>query len=365
MTMRIGLEHVEDLARGAAILGTGGGGDPYLGALMLRQALQDGGEVELIDAEALADDDFVVPFAMMGAPTVLVEKIPSGAEMTAVLRMMERFVARRARALLCAEIGGVNALLPLVLGARSGLPVVDGDGMGRAFPQLQMTTFHICGVPASPMVMADEHESTVVLDTRAAAELERLARHLVVAMGGSASVCLYPMDGRAARRALVRGTISLALGLGRAVREARSAGADPFAALIAYLQGTAHYQHCRVLFSGKTVDLHRETTGGFAQGQVLIDGLGGCAGRRLALQFQNEHLIAREGGRVLTIVPDLIAMLDSATAEPITTEGMKYGQRVTVLGISAAPIMRTPAALAVFGPQAFGLAEPFVPMEHL
>jgi hypothetical protein len=64
-------------------------------------------------------------------------------------------------------------------------------------------------------------------------------------------------------------------------------------------------------------------------------------------------------------VPDLIAVLDSSTAEPITTEALKYGQRVTVIGISAAPIMRTPQALAVFGPQAFGLPEPFVPIEKI
>ncbi|MBM5812254.1 MAG: DUF917 domain-containing protein [Gammaproteobacteria bacterium] len=365
MSMRIGLEHVEDLARGAAILGTGGGGDPYLGGLMLRQALQDGRTVELIDVEALAVDDFVVPFAMMGAPTVLLEKIPSGAEMLAALRTTERFAGRPVRALLCAEIGGVNALLPLVLGARCGLPVVDGDGMGRAFPQLQMTTYHICGVPAGPMVMADEHASTVLIDTREAAELERLARNMVVAMGGSSSVCLYAMDGGAAQRSLVRGTISLALGLGRVVREARRGSSDPFAALLAYLRGTEYYQHCRILFAGKVADLLRETAGGWAQGRVVVEGLGSWAGRSVTVQFQNEHLVAREGERVLAIVPDLIALLDSATAEPITTDGLKYGQRITMLGISAAPIMRTPAALAVFGPAAFGLADPFTPLEQL
>jgi DUF917 family protein len=83
------------------------------------------------------------------------------------------------------------------------------------------------------------------------------------------------------------------------------------------------------------------------------------------VQFQNEHLVAREGERVRAIVPDLIAVLDAATAEPITTEGLKYGQRVKLLGISAAPIMRSDAALAVFGPQAFGLADPFTPVETL
>ncbi len=363
--MQIQLEHVDDLARGAAILGTGGGGDPYLGALMLRQALLDGYTVELIDVESLDDDAFVTPVGMMGAPTVIVEKIPNGAEMIEALRTLERYRGEQAKALLCAEIGGVNALLPLVLGARCGLPVVDGDGMGRAFPQLQMTTYHIHGVPAGPMIMADEYNNTVLINSDAAGEIERLGRNMVVAMGGSTSICLYPMHGRDAKRSLVRGTLSMALTLGRTIREARSQSADPFQALVGYLRSTEYYKHCEVLFEGKTVDVLRETTGGWAMGKVIIEGVGDCAGRQVSVQFQNEHLIAREGDRVLAIVPDLIALLDAATAEPITTEGLKYGQRVAVIAMSAAPIMRSPKALTVFGPQAFGLSEPFTPLEQL
>jgi uncharacterized protein len=363
--MKIGLDHVEDLARGAAILGTGGGGDPYIGALMLRQAIRDHGPIDLVDVEQLGDDDFAVPFAMMGAPTVLVEKLPNGGEMVAALRALERYRNEKARAILCAEIGGINALLPLVLAARTGLPVVDGDGMGRAFPQLQMVTYHIFGVPAAPMVMTDEYSNSVLFECASSFDAERLGRNLVVAMGGSSNLCLYPMHGRDAKRSMVRATISLALGLGRTIREARRSSGDPFAAVLGYLRTTPYYQQCRVLFEGKTVDLLRETKAGWALGRVAIDGIGSCAGRRLDVQFQNEHLVAREGDRVRTIVPDLIAMLDAATAEPITTEGLKYGQRIKVLGISAAPIMRSPEALAVFGPRAFGLEDPFTPVEVL
>jgi DUF917 family protein len=362
--VQITLDHVEDLARGAAVLGTGGGGDPYIGALMLKQALQDGCQVELLDIETVRDQACLIPFALMGAPTVMVEKIPSGKEFIAALRSMEHHLRKQAEAVMCAEIGGLNSLLPLVLGARARLPVIDGDGMGRAFPQLQMTTYHIFGIRAAPMVMADEYSSTVVESERSE-EVERLGRNIVVAMGGSASICLYPMSGADAKRSMVRGTLSLALGLGRTIREARRSSNDPFASMLSYLKTTPYYQHCRVLFEGKTVDLTRRTTGGFALGNVVIEGAGSCASRRCTLTFQNEHLVAREGTRVLAIVPDLIAVLDSATAEPITTEGLKYGQRVTVVGISAAPIMRSPQALAVFGPQAFGLADPFVPVENI
>lgn len=363
--MKIDLEHVQDLARGAAILGTGGGGDPYIGSLMLRQAIRDHGPVDLIEVDALGDSDFVVPFAMMGAPTVLVEKLPNGNEMVAALHLMERYRNEKACAILCAEIGGINALLPLVLAARCGLRVVDGDGMGRAFPQLQMVTYHIFGVPVSPMVMTDEHSNAVLFECANAADAERFGRNLVVAMGGSSNICLYPMHGLDAKRSIVRSTISLALGLGRAIRESRGAGRDPFDALLSYLRTTPYYQHCRLLFEGKIVDILRETKAGFALGAVTIEGIGTCVGRKISIQFQNEHLVAREGDKVRAIVPDLIAVMDALTAEPITTEALKYGQRVKVLGISAAPIMRSKNALAVFGPQAFGLPEPFTPLEEL
>jgi DUF917 family protein len=83
------------------------------------------------------------------------------------------------------------------------------------------------------------------------------------------------------------------------------------------------------------------------------------------ITFQNENLIARVDGEVKAIVPDLICILDSETAEPITTETLRYGQRVKVMAVSVPPIMRTPEALAIFGPQAFGLDEPFTPIETL
>lgn len=38
-------------------------------------------------------------------------------------------------------------MLPFALAARRGLPVIDADGMGRAFPELQMVTFYLDGIP--------------------------------------------------------------------------------------------------------------------------------------------------------------------------------------------------------------------------
>ncbi|MFJ7620169.1 DUF917 domain-containing protein, partial [Rhodococcus erythropolis] len=132
------------------------------------------------------------------------------------------------------------------------------------------------------------------------------------------------------------------------------------------------YGYGRVLFHGKVIDVDRRTDEGFARGSVRIAGVGD---EELEVQFQNENLIALhsgvlhsgvlQSGVLVAIVPDLICIVEADTAEPITTEGLRYGQRVAVIGIATPPIMRTPEALAVFGPASFGLDRPFRPVETL
>jgi hypothetical protein len=85
----------------------------------------------------------------------------------------------------------------------------------------------------------------------------------------------------------------------------------------------------------------------------------------MEILIQNENLIARVDGEMRAIVPDLICVMDSETAEPITTEQLRYGQRVTVMAVAVPEIMRTPEALAVFGPACFGLSETYIPIETM
>ena len=55
--------------------------------------------------------------------------------------------------------------------------MVDADGMGRAFPELQMNTFFIYGVKPAPGALCDEKGNVVVFNEVASATwLEKLAR---------------------------------------------------------------------------------------------------------------------------------------------------------------------------------------------
>ncbi len=359
--MRIQLEDARDFARGAAFLGTGGGGDPYIGRLLLEQALRRSVPLRVMSVNDLADDALVVPLAGMGAPTVIVEKILGFESGTKALRTLEARLGRKATAIMSAEIGGLNALFPAAMAAHLGLPLVDADGMGRAFPELQMVSFNILGQRAAPMVMCDEHGNTVTIESDDNHQVEKLARPVVVPMGGLCMLALYPMSGRAVKDTAIADTLSLAFRIGRAIGGAQREQRDPFAALFACLHSMEHYRHSRVLYDGKIVDLRRETQRGWAIGQVVLDDMSG--GGPFTVTFRNEFLRAQRAGRTVAIVPDLISILDRETAEPITTENLKYGQRVRVVGSSVPPLMRSERALAVWGPKAFGFEEPFVPIE--
>ena len=84
-----------------------------------------------------------------------------------------------------AEIGGMNSIQPLILGAKLGLPVVDCDGMGRAFPELNMFIPHIYGLQSCPStIVASREVSEAMLYAPTAKDLENDLRELIVSKMG-------------------------------------------------------------------------------------------------------------------------------------------------------------------------------------
>lgn len=349
------LDHtnLSDLAHGCALLGAGGGGDPDLGLLMAEQAVAEHGPVRVIGLHELDDDDLVLPCGLIGAPTVAIERIWSGDEGAELVAAAERIWRRPVTALMCYEIGGANGLLPVSWAARLGLPLVDADGMGRAFPEMQQQAMHLAGVSASPVILTDGRGSSVVIravDNRAA---ERLARGGAASFGGVCAGALYGMDGATARASIVRGSIARALHLGRAFAEER---------LQRRLAVLADELGAVVLIEGKLIDVERRTDGGFVHGSATVAGTGPDEGRQLRIELQNEYLVALEEGEARACVPDIIAVLDADTGSPLVTERLRYGQRAIAIACPGPELWRTRAGLEVVGPAAFGYDIPYAPI---
>jgi DUF917 family protein len=355
VSVRITAGDMADIARGAAILGTGGGGDPYIGRLLAEQAIRRHGPVTLVGVDEVPGDAVVVPVAMMGAPTVMVEKMPSGEEIHTALRALREVLDTEITHLACIEAGGINSTIPFVAAAETGLPLVDADGMGRAFPELQMVLPTLAGISTCPLALADEKGNDALLNTVDNRWAERFARSITIEMGCSATTVQYVLRGDVLSDALVPGTLSLVQRLGRVIREARGRR-DP-------VNAAAEVLHGQLLFTGKVTDVARRTTGGFARGTARLTGIGAYEGSTLELEFQNEHLVARRDGSVVAGVPDLICVLEIDSGEPVTTEGLRYGFRLSVIGAPCDPRWRTPAGLDLVGPGYFGYDHDYVPVE--
>lgn len=340
---------LEALAIGAGILGTGGGGNPYLGKIEAREQLRAGRSIRVVSIDELPDDAFVTTVGGMGSPTVGIERVGRGDECLLAMRTLERHLDRSFSHVIPGEIGGSNSMRPMIVAAQVGLPVIDGDGMGRAFPELQMDTFSIYGVLPTPGALADPRGHQVIFDSISdPTTLERYARVVTIQMGGAAGYAFPPMTADEVRRTAIPGTVTLAIAIGDAVLDARAALHNPVDAALAVSGGQR-------LFQGKIADVERRMLGGFARGVVNLEGTGPNAGQTLKIDFQNENLVARTGqDEILAVVPDLICLVDEDTSEPITTEILRYGLRVVVLGIPAPELLKTPEALAVIGPAAFG-----------
>jgi hypothetical protein len=219
-----------------------------------------------------------------------------------------------------------------------------------------VATMH--GVSATPMTLADEKGNTAVIDTIDNSWTERLARTLTVDFGATSMIALYPMTGKQLKAgAFVPGTIGLAEELGRVVRETRAAHGDPIGAVVERLGA-------RRLFGGKTVDVARRTEAGWAKAEARIEGTGADAGSTLVLQTQNEHLVAIRDGEVVCSVPDLIVVMDAESGGPITTEELRYGFRVVIVGAPCVDAWRTEEGLKLVGPRYFGYDIDYVPVEE-
>lgn len=360
---------IEEITLGASILATGGGGDPEIGLLWTLGTLGKGKDIVLINPEDLPDDVVGASVGCLGAPIVLTEKPPSQNVLEKAFKQLSKYLNTELEVVVPFECGGVNSTVAYAIAGELGIPVVDVDGMNRAFPELHQTSWVANGSHASPAVSVDDRGNMTIIDTKEDnIRAESIARSAAMAYGGISWKASYPLTGEEIKEKSILYSQSIAWEIGRAVKQARESHGDPVEEVIKKLKETRNVDSFRV-FNGKIVDINRdfggEATKGFSSGKIRMEGIGDYKDKFAEIDFQNEWLRLKVEGETLCLPPDLIAILDNETGEPIRTDIMKYGYRGSVILIPAHERMRTKKGLDIFGPSYFGYEEDYIPVEQI
>ncbi len=339
----ITIEMLDALALGAGYLGSGGGGDTFNERLVARYALEKYGPVKIITVNDLLDTDFIIPVAYAGAPLVGMERIATGQEFVECVAEITRVFGKQPTAVMSGEVGGGNIFSGITAAACLGLPLLDGDLIGRAFPELHMSSASLYNIAASPAVMSNGYGALITVQALHNAQFEVIARSIIVSLGSSAAIALYGMMGSVARHAVVADTISQAYSLGAAVLAARSCGKDPVKAFLDHTKA----QCC---IRGTITAITQKIERGFLVGAFEITN----GTETACVEYQNENLCVRYNNDLYATTPDCIIPLDIHTAAPIMTGSLRYGLSVALMVFDAPALWKTPEGLKLVGPRVFG-----------
>jgi hypothetical protein len=352
---------IEDLVVGTTILGTGGGGSPQAGIEVLESDLKAGRRLRIVNLDEIPDESLLVSPYYIGsvAPDVRPSKKVTIADPFAVaLESVERYFGRKVAATAATELGGGNTAAALHVASQLDIPMVDGDLLGRAGPELHQSTTHIFGASMAPSVVVSETGTVAFIERYADIDdYESLARYVAVLAGGHAAVIDTPLTKSTASKILIKGSISKSMALGKAVRQALQDRRDPVEAVRNALGGW-------LLLRGTVEKYEWRNEKGFLFGDVSLSGNRDWHGQSLRSWIKNEHIFAWLGSKPIVMPPDLIMFLDHS-GRGITNDALKLGVEVSVVAAKAPEVWRTAKGLDFFGPRHFGFDFDYVPVERL
>ncbi len=344
---------LEDIVVGAGLLGAGGGGSVKEGMKLVDRVLDFVSEVKLISPDELKDSDQGAVIAGMGSPKASLERVRTNSPRIS-LEMLEKEMGFESGFVVPFELGAGNSLNPMLAAAQKDIPIVDGDPVGRAVPELHMTTFHLGGISMSPLALSTEDNIHVLIRTEKPEDIERVARAVTAELQGVSAISCNVVNGRQARDFIIPGTTTLVEQIGNLIRQQQEKGNDPSEAVAERFNGY-------ILGRGTVQEVKGETRGGFDFGTVRVSG-----DLPVTVYYQNENMLAYRDNILVALVPDLICAIDSE-GTPLTNADVESGMEISYIGFPAPEAFRGDNAFALFHEilSALGYSEGFVPIERL
>jgi len=371
-----GVSDFQYIAAGAAVLASGGGGS-YGDALSILQQLANSGWSGSVTVQPYDNATNGCVIAMMGSPdagdALTLADIQNSVANT--LSLLQAGTGYSVGCVVPVEIGAINSLVPLIAAAMSSgsLWVVDGDGAGRAVPELPQTTFAAAEqLPVSPCALATDVADASTLESAlltapTAAQMETLAGGVVSGFGGFSGIALWPTNGGNAYALTgnyIPGTLTQAWALGQfLLSAAQPPSTAAVAAQIALLTGrtaTATVTNFYITSVSQST-----TAASLDAGVIRLDNTQDPADstQTHTIYNMNENLImySSQSAAPDIIAPDSICYYSESTGLGFSNAsddlavyfdaatGKSTGQMVSVIQVSTAPMLyAAPGVVASF-----------------
>ncbi|WDD97888.1 DUF917 domain-containing protein [Thalassomonas actiniarum] len=377
-------EDLQWLLEGATFLGCGGGGSYSVGKEILAAAIALGKDIVLISAEDLPLDSLAISPAAIGSPDAVsaqddsVPFIASAPKAFDALQMAinsQRETPEPAEYVIAGETGPWATTITLYLAAKKNLTVIDGDGGGRAMPQLNMTYFTAQEVIASPISVANDatQASKSVVSTSRVGSTD-LAGDVVRGIistdsfGNTGAFATWPMGKKDVVTASITNSLSFTLKVGEAITRHKSdPDKYPLSEVLDVLRAERGF--AEIIMNGKLCLFSETTDGTFDMGQARFKDK--TTGRSLYIYNKNENMIAyfEDETSPAALAPDSICFLredgSPTTNADITPEDI--GQSFYIIGFSSDQRMRNLTTVTTFldALKDMGYAGRFEPIEEL
>lgn len=308
-------EALRDAAYGASFLGSGGGGAFSTNQELVESiiAFTQGQPVYVQDLADIPAANWGAVVAAIGSPDALVQHPEVTKAAAAALQRLSTALNRPMEFVLSVETGA-NMFIAMLTALQNNLPIVNADGVGRAVPELEMTTYAAANVPISPFTLVDVNEEFgLTLSADSPEAMETLVRPIISDpnFGELGGLACWAMNGTTLQTqgTVVPNTFATCQEVGHVIRS--NQGANAVQALLNYFGP----YNAALLTIGKIIDVEEVTAGGFDRGTVVIQD---STGVRTTIVNQNENLIAWQSNQLSPIAwaPHSICYL--------TTDGKPY-----------------------------------------
>ncbi|MBC7593192.1 MAG: DUF917 family protein [Kineosporiaceae bacterium] len=328
------------LARGFALLGSGGGGSTSLVQLALAESAI--WPVTIYDVEDLDPSLPCLAAAFVGSTLLLGERLPGDAPFTPLVDSAERWLGERIPVVCALEGGGMNGLTPLFLANER--MVVDADLTGRAVPNLDQMSLLVDRVPGVFATCDTGAGGVMVVQTNRPVDLERVIRSAVIQAGGTGGALFAGFSVGDLAEHSVKGGIARALTLGIAFSATASASLP---VLADSLSG-------RVLGQGRITKIEADDFDPYVS-TVQVDGVAGEIHRIVS---RSEILAFMTNGRVVASAPTIIVVLDAISRDILEVTDLTMARSIEIIELPAPEWWVVSAErIRHVRPSAYGLAE--------